>query len=161
MNRATLPVPNGIGRRQRGLAAVEFTLVAPLLLLLMLGAAEFGRVLFQYNTLAKAVRDSARYYSTHAFVGSTTKEDATAKTLAAHLVQYGNQGGAGEPLLPDPLPTVTAGTATDATGSYVTVSADYTFTFLPGDPLRGLLKLFGPSLASPLVLTSTVTMRAL
>ena len=45
----------------RGLAMVEFVIVAPLLMLLMLTVGEFGRVFFQYNTLTKAVREGARY----------------------------------------------------------------------------------------------------
>lgn len=52
--------------RQRGIAMVEFTIVAPLLLLLMFGIAEFGRALYQYNALNKAVRDAARYLATYA-----------------------------------------------------------------------------------------------
>ena len=35
------------GRRQRGIAAVEATLVLPLMLLLMLAIGEFGRALYQ------------------------------------------------------------------------------------------------------------------
>lgn len=161
MSSGTHSTRRGTGQAQRGLAAVEFAIVAPVLLLLMLGVAEFGRALFQYNTLAKAVRDAARYYSVNAFVGSTTTEDATAKIRAANLVQYGNRDGAGDLLLPGGAPVVTASTATDGTGTYVTVSASYTFTFLPGDPLAGLFGWFGSTLANPLVLTSTVTMRAL
>ena len=57
---------NGV-RRQHGIATVELAIVAPILLLILLGVAEMGRALFQYNTLSKAVRDSARYYSTLSF----------------------------------------------------------------------------------------------
>ncbi|MBP3859681.1 MAG: pilus assembly protein, partial [Pseudomonas sp.] len=38
-------------RAQRGLAMVELALTLPLLVLLMLAFAEFGRMLFQYNSL--------------------------------------------------------------------------------------------------------------
>lgn len=44
------------GYRQRGLAVVETTVVLPLLLLLLLAIGEFGRMLYQYNTLTRAVR---------------------------------------------------------------------------------------------------------
>jgi Flp pilus assembly protein TadG len=162
MNIATNSAQCRSPRRQRGLAAVEFAIVAPVLLLLMLAVAEFGRALYQYNTLSKAVRDSARYYSTHAFVGTTTVEDPAAKTYATNLVTYGNGSGAGEPLLPSGSPlTAAATTATGADGTFVTVTATYTFTFLPGNPLAGLLGLFGSTLADSLALTSTVTMRAI
>src|SRR5437867_5937189 len=47
----------------RGVVAVEFALLLIPLMLLVFGVAEFGRALYQYNTLAKAVRDSARMLS--------------------------------------------------------------------------------------------------
>lgn len=47
----------------RGVVAVEFALLFIPLVLLVFGVAEFGRALYQYNTLAKAVRDSARMLS--------------------------------------------------------------------------------------------------
>lgn len=50
----------GCNKHQYGLAAVEATLVLPLLLLLMLTIGEFGRLLYQYNTLTRAVRAGAQ-----------------------------------------------------------------------------------------------------
>jgi Flp pilus assembly protein TadG len=50
--------------RQRGVAAVELALVIIPLLLLVFGVSEFGRAIFQYNTLAKATRGAARFLST-------------------------------------------------------------------------------------------------
>jgi Flp pilus assembly protein TadG len=43
-----------------GASAVEFALVAPILLLLAVGMAQFGIVLNQYIMLTEAVRDGAR-----------------------------------------------------------------------------------------------------
>lgn len=77
-------------RRQQGLAMVEFTLVLPLLLLLMFAAAEFGRALFQYNTLLKAVRDGARYMAQNAFLGDGAQKNPDAPTEAMNLVVYGS-----------------------------------------------------------------------
>ncbi len=47
-------------RGEHGAAAVEFALVASIFLMLMLGAMEFGRVLFYWNTTAEATRLGAR-----------------------------------------------------------------------------------------------------
>lgn len=47
----------------RGVAAIEFAFVLIPLILMVFGVAEFGRALYQYNTLTKAVRDSARMLS--------------------------------------------------------------------------------------------------
>lgn len=143
---------NGI-RRQHGIAVIELTIVAPLLLLILLGVAEMGRALFQYNTLSKAVRDSARYYSSSVFNGDD-------KAGAINLVKYGKIG-AGTPLLPGAYTIPDPVTVIGATGTYVTVTASYTFIFLPGNPLNGILGLFGSALPTPFVLTATSTMRAI
>lgn len=50
-------------RHQRGVAVVEFALVLPMLLVLTFITTEFGRAMYQYNTIAKSVRDAARYLS--------------------------------------------------------------------------------------------------
>lgn len=47
-------------RRQAGQATVEFALVLPVLLLLVLGIMEFGRLLFAYGTLQDAAWAGAR-----------------------------------------------------------------------------------------------------
>lgn len=46
---------------QSGLAAIEFVLILPILLILAFGVIDFGRVLFQYDTLTKSTRDAVRY----------------------------------------------------------------------------------------------------
>lgn len=46
---------------QAGLAAIEFVLILPLLLILGFGVFDFGRLLFQYDTLTKSTRDATRY----------------------------------------------------------------------------------------------------
>lgn len=48
-------------RRERGASAVELAIVAPFLLILLLGIIEFGFVFGQYNELRHAVREGARY----------------------------------------------------------------------------------------------------
>jgi Flp pilus assembly protein TadG len=48
-------------KTQAGLAAIEFVLILPILLILAFGVIDFGRLLFQYNTLTKSTRDATRY----------------------------------------------------------------------------------------------------
>lgn len=50
------------GRRNaiRGQALVEFALVLPILLLLMMALFDFGRAVFAFNTVSNAARDGAR-----------------------------------------------------------------------------------------------------
>src|SRR5436305_1382844 len=52
--------PSTTGRRRRGVAAVEFAFVVPLLLLLLLGIWELGRIINVQITLNNAARDGAR-----------------------------------------------------------------------------------------------------
>lgn len=76
--------------RQKGTAIVEFALILPLLLLLTFVTTEFGRAMFQYNTITKSVRDAARYLS--------LQTPGTHITEAKNLVVYGNVAGTGTPL---------------------------------------------------------------
>ncbi len=48
-------------RGDEGAAMVEFTLVAPLIIFLGLGAGEFGRALQHHHVINKGARDAARY----------------------------------------------------------------------------------------------------
>lgn len=49
--------------RDRGAAAVEFAIVAPLLLVILLGLVDFGRLFFVQVSLAGASREGARAVS--------------------------------------------------------------------------------------------------
>ena len=67
-------------QRQQGMAMVEFTLVLPVLLLLLLGFGEFGRMLYQYNVLLQASRDADRFVASRAW-DSTLGKVALSNTL--------------------------------------------------------------------------------
>ena len=85
-------------KTMRGVAAVEFTiLMAFLYAPLVLGTVEIGRVLFQYNTLVKSVRDSARYISLYS---ATAPNYAAQVTIAKCMAAFGNTGCTGNPIAP-------------------------------------------------------------
>jgi Flp pilus assembly protein TadG len=69
-----------------GAALIEFTIVAPLLLLVGLGIFEFGNVLYGHHLVNTGVHDAARYL---ARVDDPTASAASAKQLAV----YGQIGG--------------------------------------------------------------------
>jgi hypothetical protein len=48
-------------RRTKGQGLVEFGLILPALLLILVGIAEAGRLMITYNSVASASRDAARY----------------------------------------------------------------------------------------------------
>lgn len=77
--------------KQQGLAAIEFTLVLPFLLLLTFAAAEFGRLLYQYSALNTTVRDATRYLSSHVKFGdngSITIKDSISANVK-NLIKFG------------------------------------------------------------------------
>lgn len=84
----------GMRCRQRGAAAVELGILMTVLLPLAFGTSELGRAMYQYNTLAKASRDAARYLS------GQGPGDAAELTVARCLAVYGNTGCSGTPLAP-------------------------------------------------------------
>ena len=145
-------------RTARGIATVEFVICAPVLFLLMLGTAEVGRLMFQYNTLTKTVRDGARYVASRAAVGTTRVVNITVpvRDETRNLVVTGNTAGTGSPLLPGFA--VGSVTVSNAGNGFVSVTATYTF-----EPVLTSLPSFGSgasiNLAMPL--TATVIMRAL
>ncbi|UEP38811.1 pilus assembly protein [Burkholderia ambifaria] len=83
--------------RMRGVAAVEFALVLMPMIVLATGVAEFGRAIYQYETLTKATRDAARYLSVF-----LPNDSAYPLAAAQCLVVYGSTtcGSAGTELVP-------------------------------------------------------------
>jgi Flp pilus assembly protein TadG len=81
---------------QRGGAAIEFALLMLPLATLTFGVTEFGRALYQFNTIAKSVRDATRYQS-NATPGDTLAARCLAVTGSAAL---SGTNCAGTPLLP-------------------------------------------------------------
>jgi Flp pilus assembly protein TadG len=50
-----------LGRREDGIAALEFALVIPILLLLVVGGMDFGHMLYIDHLITNASREGARY----------------------------------------------------------------------------------------------------
>jgi hypothetical protein len=125
----------------------------------MLATAELGRMLTQYNMLAKSVRDSARYVASKASAGTTRIVSITAavRTAATNLAVTGDINGTGTALLPG----LAAGNITiaDAGNGYVSVSASYTYAPMLGASFSFFGYRSNISLAIPL--KTTVIMRAL
>ena len=72
-------------RKQHGVALVEFAITVSLLMLIVFGITEFGRAIFQYDTLAKAARDATRLLSTKAPGDADAIADATCLTVYGHM----------------------------------------------------------------------------
>lgn len=147
-------------RRESGTATMEMAVALPLLLLVLMATAEFGRMLSQYDALNKAVRDGARYLAANALAAGGTTGVVTITpaltTATKNLVVKGNTTGAGTAVLPN----LTAGnvTVTSLANGYVSVSAAYAYV-----PMLGAtLPTFGHgSVNTAVTLNATTVMRPL
>ncbi|WP_171011793.1 TadE/TadG family type IV pilus assembly protein [Pseudomonas sp. 2FE] len=149
-------------RAQRGVAMVEFAITLPLLLLMLLAIGEFGRMLYQYNSLLQASRDASRY-AAGAVWDSGTEPGELLKTRIKNVAVYG------VPSSPAGFPPVVPGlTAADVTVSTVGtehVQVSITYNFCPvigaGNCGGSLPGFFGNAIALNIPLIATTVMRVL
>jgi Flp pilus assembly protein TadG len=76
--------------KQSGVAAVEFAILFIPLIFMAFGMTEYGRALYEYDTLAKSARNAARFL--------TTQAPGNGFTTAQNLAVYGNELGTGPAL---------------------------------------------------------------
>ncbi len=76
-------------RRSLGQATVELGLVAFVFFLLMCGVVDFGRAIWQYNTLSNATREGARYASVLRLQPNGTVIAAQCSDVAAQMNSLG------------------------------------------------------------------------
>ena len=89
--------PRGAGLLpHRGQALVEFALVLPVLLVLLLLAVDFGRLFTTYVSVNNAAREGAFYAAEHAKDTSFDQTDFTNAARAAALREVNVQGQGGE-----------------------------------------------------------------
>ncbi|HET6413646.1 MAG TPA: TadE family protein [Anaeromyxobacter sp.] len=130
------------GRRagERGTAAVEFALVLPLLLMLVLGAIDWGWYFFIREVATNAAREGARVGSVNAVDDAGAAADALA-AANAYLTNLGLTAGT----VTDSTPTVVVGTSTIAT---VRVVVTYPVGSLTGFTLPGFASLVPASITA-------------
>jgi Flp pilus assembly protein TadG len=112
----------GAPRDERGAAAVEFALVAMLLLTLVFGIAEIGRMWYLQSSLAAAARDGARTMA--------VENDQDAATDQAEAVFVGGSFT---------TVSINPGTGECVSGADANVTLTYTAEFMTGffDPILG------------------------
>ena len=111
-------------RDQRGSPAVEFALVAPILILLTVGILDIGRVMMTATTLESVARDAARYAGLH---GSDSTTPATQSSVQSYA--EGQAVGIDSTTL---NVAVTWEGGSNSSGSSVTVALTYDFDLLVG-----------------------------
>jgi Flp pilus assembly protein TadG len=100
-------------QKERGAVAVEMAIVLPLLLLILIGTMEFGRVFFVQNSLTQAAREGARDAAIH-YKDSGLNVEGTAEAAAPPLTGLGM--------------TVTHDATSCGSGKNVTVTTKITLT---------------------------------
>lgn len=102
---------------ERGAAAVEFAILLPLLLMLVLGIIEFGRAYNTQLTLTNAARDGVRVMA----INNSPTAAATAVQNAATSVST-----------TIPASAITVSPTVCSTGAQVTVTIKYTLSTITG-----------------------------
>ena len=139
-------------RNKRGASAVEFALILPLLVCLLLGIVEFGLLMYNKAVITNASREGARA----GIVFSPRPDEAAIKQVVSdyadtHVVTF-------DPNKPKPSTSLGANGSCDAFGEDLTVDVAYPYQFLV---FSGLVNLLGPGGAMPgtVTLTARTVMR--
>lgn len=137
----TKPVPQRRSRRERGAAAVEMAIVMPILLLVIAGIVDFGRMYFTQVVITNAAHEGVRA----AVSGSLPPASVSARVNAALLG------------LSPSSATITTNPSSSpcASGTNVVVSVQYPFDWFF---MKGALGFFGGSSALPSQLTGKAEM---
>jgi Flp pilus assembly protein TadG len=128
----TRPTPFSHTQRRRGVAAVEFAVVVPVLLLLALGCADLGRAFSAYLIVSNAARVGAEYGASH---GYTTY---TYSSWQSQVIQQATNEAEGSFAFNSAELTTVVSTTPITTNLYeVTVTTTYPFSMIstwPGLP---------------------------
>jgi Flp pilus assembly protein TadG len=121
-------------RRQGGQSLVEFALVIPVFLLILMGVVDFGMAIYKFNGVSQAAREIARVTSVHPCAGTTPcTPGSSAETATVIQVQKGLIPGlanptfmcvdsAGQPVAPDPCNFATDSVEVTVTAPYKPVT---------------------------------------
>ncbi|OIN06662.1 hypothetical protein BFR47_04610 [Oceanisphaera psychrotolerans] len=143
--------------RQRGLAAVEATIVLPIMLLLMLTIGEFGRLLYEYNTLTKAVRAGARTASVSPNPGNFDVSLVQDKTR--NMILYGQETIGTKTVLPGlKAEDINVSPLLIDGETYVQIHVSYDWQPMFGDSFN---MFFGNTISLNFPLETSMIMRAL
>src|SRR5205807_9234937 len=126
LRRPILPRLRGRRKGERGQSLVEFALLLPVLMIILLGVVEFGWAMRAYVLEQNAAREGARYWALN---GSTTCDlvRTAVETKGPGTLSWSIDTGETTPYAA-PLSTQTD--CTSAPGTVVTVTAKYQYPFI-------------------------------
>ena len=133
-------------RRQRGQSLVEFSLVLPIFVILVMGIADFGLGLKTWITMTNSVREAARYGAIGCASGDVTTSDVQQRTIDAAT-------GLDVDMSDVTVTNCTVGASTES----VVVTLQYEYKLIT--PLGGIMSFFGGGIPSSLDMSSSADMR--
>jgi Flp pilus assembly protein TadG len=151
-------------KSQKGVAAVEFALVLPLLVLLIFGIIEFSLLMFNKQVITNASREGARagivagtprlpYSGGTPCASPTSSIDAVVKCYSKdHLITFASSN---LPPTTTVEPTTYNSNALFGTDLKVTVQYNYEFLVLPGI----IVGLFNGGMGNTLMIQATTVMK--
>ena len=108
---------------QQGVAAVEFSIILPLLILITFGIIEFGVMLFNQQIITNACREGARVGVVARITRVSVNDiDQTIMDGCKYLITFGTNK--------DPNIDVTGYSTTAKFGDHLTVKVQYEYSFL-------------------------------
>ncbi len=137
-----IPFKSNNPENQRGVAAVEFAIVLPLLLFLFIGITEFGIAYYNKQVITNASREGAR-----AGINAEDIEDAVQKYAQDRLITFGNYS--------PPSATTDDIVVNDTEYLSVSVTFNYTYLILAG------FRFFGADFGQTLNIGASTTMKKL
>jgi Flp pilus assembly protein TadG len=128
-SRSLRPKRLAFARREDGVAAVEFAVLLPVLLLIVFGILDFGRAMNYKNELTQLANQAARYAAVNRDPADPTSPFPSCAALKSYLSDPANVD------TPEMADMIKHGTVTITPGSTVgdpvTVKLTTTFSFLP------------------------------
>ena len=145
--------------KQCGTAIIETVIVTPVILFLLLVAAEVTNAFIDHNTLTKTTRNGIRHLASYAVAGTTGVVSLTPQlvTETRNLVVYGNIAGSGSPILQG----LSVGNVQvqDIGENNVQISVSYAYNGILGNSLPAFG--FGSDVDLAMTLRASSSMRAL
>lgn len=150
-------------RAQRGVAAVEFALVLPLLLLLLFGIVEMGFLLYDKSVITSASRAAARQAvafgedatGVPVYLTASSVQGIATGGLSTLLVNFGS-GSPSVTITNSTSGVVTGSTQACSSGASLTVAVSYPFTGFGFGASAAINPL--STVANALTLSSSTTM---
>jgi Flp pilus assembly protein TadG len=149
--------PKRFIRKERGGVAVEFAIIVPVLVVLVMGIIDFGHAWYMKQIIINASREGARYGARYTGTPPIALNPSISNYILNTSAQNNDKGGVGlTSLLPDANPQVPTPTGTG-----------YTSITPPGQPLSvtvtatkdwWVVNRFIPGMNSSITLSSTTTM---